>query len=164
MGRSPVWQNSQSPRTVPAAARGPPVSSVNATSTPCRLNMPVSTPTHTTLWKVARNAMAVRVLNSSADLAPLADGQAFRVTAAVAATAKRLRVIERFMVFISGKGRSTRWLDVGILEVGILQDGNVCRNSHSLITLETTVQPAAISNDQIWDGRVAEGRDPPSAG
>jgi hypothetical protein len=84
------------------------------------LNMPASTPTHTTLWKAARNAMAVRVLNSSAAPARLADGQAFRATAAVAAPPKRLRVIEWLMVSISGKGRSARWLDVGLLEIGLV--------------------------------------------
>jgi hypothetical protein len=72
---------------------------VNVTSMPCRLKMPASVPTHATLWKVARNAMAARVGNGSAAFtAP--DGQTFRLTAAVAAIPNCRRVIEGLMISI----------------------------------------------------------------
>ena len=102
MGRSPVWQNSQSPRIVPAAARGPPVSSVKTTSTSCFLNKPASTPIHVTLWKAARSAIAVRVSIGAAALAAFVPNLTPSATAAAAALPKRLRVIKEIMFRGSG--------------------------------------------------------------
>jgi hypothetical protein len=65
--------------------------------------MPASVPTHVTLWKAARNAIATRVGDDGAAFGALPDGQMLRPKAALAAIPKPLRVIEGLMVSILGE-------------------------------------------------------------
>lgn len=65
--------------------------------------MPASAPTHVTLWKAARNAIAARVGDDCAAFGAPPDGKISRPKAALAAIPKLLRVIEGLMVSIPGE-------------------------------------------------------------